>query len=221
MEEYKGEITEPLPIGGVQQGNYSEFSTEGFFRAYGKAVAYRDEYPSHPFVTPARRYSPDEEEHDIAGIERSVLCFAGTGLNTEQVSSSFEIPHDYAYYPDLGVYLPIESHAHFRPTTAGTGDIKLILDWEYSAPQGAPAAGGTEFFVVSVDDQQYYNLIESFTTDMFDGKAFNPELGGKLGFSLSRDPTDAADTYGADVILEQVALHVPVNDAGSKEPYEK
>jgi len=216
------EISDPLEIGSYRQGNYSMFEPSGHLEARGDAVAYRDEYPSHPWVAAGANAAPDQENHTIGGVPRRVWCFNGT-TTEESLSSSFEIPHDYAYYPVEGLYLPIEVHAHIRPSTAGSGDIKLFFTWEYSPPQGAPKTHTTQSilsFIKSVDNQQYHNLIVSFTTDLPQDE-FNFELGGKIGFAVTRAPTDSEDTYGADMILEQIAMHVPVSDMGSRGIYTK
>lgn len=47
------------------------------------------------------------------------------------------------------------------------------------------------------------------------------QLGGKIGFNLRRTPSDVRDTYGADVLFEQIALHVPCDMLGSRQIYIK
>ena len=47
------------------------------------------------------------------------------------------------------------------------------------------------------------------------------QLGGKIGFNLRRTPADAGDTYGADTLFEQIALHVPCDTLGSRAVYTK
>lgn len=216
MAEDFSEMKDNLEIGGKKQGNYTQFEPTGFRSSRGRAIAYRDEYPSHTWMTPVGANSPDQANHTIGGVARRVYCFDGT-TTLEELSSSFEVPHDYAYGQ------PIEMHAHIRPATSGSGTIKLNVDWEYSPPQGAPTQHTTKStlsFEVAVDDQQYYNLICSFDEDLGTDE-MDFELGGKIGFRVYRDPGDAADTYAADMILEQVALHVPVDSDGSHEPYVK
>lgn len=46
-------------------------------------------------------------------------------------------------------------------------------------------------------------------------------VGGKIGFNIRRTPNDEEDTYGSDVLLEQVALHVPCDTNGSRQIYVK
>lgn len=47
------------------------------------------------------------------------------------------------------------------------------------------------------------------------------ELGQMLTFNIRRTPNGANDTYTGDAILEQVALHVPVDTFGSRAIYTK
>lgn len=216
MSEDLREIRSPLEIGAFQQGDYTLFGQNGFRSSHGAAIAYRDEYPSQPWLPAGSNNSPDLVSHSIGGVARQLYCFSG--VNTiEYLSSSFEIPHDYAYGHD------IEVHAHIRPSTADAGDIKLTFNWEYSAPQGGPQQHSTQSslsFVVSVDDQRYFNIIRAFTSALPQDE-FQFELGGKIGFNVVRIAGDPADTYLADMILEQVALHIPVDTDGSRELYHK
>lgn len=205
-------------FGDIPNGNYSEVESNGFLVAKGTAQAYRDEYPSHPWVPAGAQAAPDEANHTIGGVPRRVYCFDGVNIE-ERLSSSFEIPHDYMYGQ------PIEVHVHFRPTDNTAGDVKWFFDWElspvnngtegYSKP---PEAQNTLSVVESIPaDKQYYHVIRAVGVLPDNGY----ELGMKIGFNIRRTPTDAEDTYGADVILEQVALHVPVDTAGSRERYVK
>ena len=42
-----------------------------------------------------------------------------------------------------------------------------------------------------------------------------------INFNIRRNPADEQDTYAADVILEQVALHIKVDTLGSRQIYIK
>lgn len=210
-KSHYSEILEPFEIGAVQQGNYTSFDLQGFRQCFGDAISHRDEYPSHPWIAAGAQASPDLTNHTIGGVARRIYAFNGA-TTEERLSSSFEIPHDYAYGQ------PIEVHAHFRPSTTGSGDVKFFFDWEHSPAQGAPASQTTMTLVHTINaDEQYYHLIKSFG-DLPD---LGFRLGDKIGFNIRRTPTDAADTYAADVLLEQVALHVPIDSDGSKQRYAK
>ena len=46
-------------------------------------------------------------------------------------------------------------------------------------------------------------------------------LGGKIGFNLRRSPAGVNDTYGADALFEQIAMHVEIDTLGSRQRYVK
>ena len=198
-------------FGDQASGDFTEVEPNGFLEANGGAIAYRDEYPSHPWVAAGAQAAPDLANHTIGGVPRRVYTFDGNNTE-ERLSSSFEIPHDYAYCE------PIEVHVHIRPTTNTAGDIKFFFDWEHSPAQGAPAAQTSLSMAMSVSiNQQYFQLINA----LGDLPDLGFQLGDKIGFNIRRTPTDVEDTYPDDAILEQVALHVPVNTNGSRQRYVK
>jgi len=192
-------------------GNRTRIETTGFLEATGSAIAWRDEYASFAWLEAGGRTAPDKRDHVIGGVDRRVYCFDG-GTEEEVLSNCFEIPHDYAYGQ------PIEVHAHFRPSTNASGDVKLFFDWEHSPIFSAPQAQTSLSFVHAINsNEQYYHILVAFG-DLPD---LGFELGDKIGFNVRRTPTDSQDTYGDDLILEQVALHIPVNTNGSRQRYIK
>lgn len=213
------DTTTTLKIGDVAGGDYTEFEADGFAVAKGGAVAYRDEYPSQSWLPAGGKSAPDVADHTIGGIERRVYVFDGVATE-EALSSCFEIPHDYMYGET------IEVHMHFRPTTVDAGDVRFVFDWEHSGVNNStvegynnPPSGQTQLVMVESvpSNKQYYHVVRAFG-DLPD---LGYKLGDKIGFTISRDPANAADTYPADVILEQVALHIPVDAKGSRERYVK
>lgn len=197
-------------FGTESEGDYTEFEDDGTMVAKGDAITYRDEYPS--IIIPASgATAPDSVGHTIGGVARQFYGFDGNSTQ-EVLSGSFEIPHDYAYG------LPIEIHIHWRPSTTGTGNVQWFFDWEYSPPQLAPISKTTLSIIENIDsNKQYWHLLSSF------GEI--PDLdfiiGGKIGFNLRRTPNGVADTYAADALLEQIALHIPIDTLGSRQRYIK
>ena len=171
---------------------------------------YRDEYPAN-IVPASGAAAPDSVGHTIGGVARQLYSFDGVNT-TESLSGSFEIPHDYMLGGD------IEVHIHWRPATTGTGVVKWFFEWEYSAVMAAPAAQTalTAKYTIATN-MQYYHLLTTFGNlpDL------NFAIGGKIGFNIKRIPSDGEDTYVADALLEQVALHVPVDTLGSRQIYTK
>lgn len=51
--------------------------------------------------------------------------------------------------------------------------------------------------------------------------AYKSEVNEVIGFNIRRTPSDSEDTYVADALLEQVALHIPVDTLGSRQIYTK
>jgi hypothetical protein len=173
---------------------------------------YRDEYPSE-MVVAGGSAAPDEVDGTIGGVQRRLRGFDG-GTTEERLSGSFEIPHDYQIGGD------IEAHIHWRPYTTGTGVVKWFLDYEYSPPNAAPIAQSTLSVTYNIpSDQQYRHVLSTFGNLPQPSTPF--AIGGKIGFNLRRTPSDAADTYSGDALLEQVALHVPVDTLGSRQLYVK
>lgn len=198
-------------IGKEARGNYTEFETTGFAAAYGKAVAYRDEYPVE-LIAAGGAASPGLTNVTIGGVQRRMWAF--DGVNTEErLSGSIEIPHDYAYG------LPIEIHCHFRPSTALAGDVEWHFDWEYSVAFGAPAAQDSFSAIYSIPaDSQHHHLLLDLASPLPD---LGYGLGDKIGFNIRRTPAGVNDTYAGDVFLEQVAAHIPVDSNGSRQLYSK
>ena len=196
-------------FGNVSAGNYSEFEEDGTLVSRGTALTYRDEYPVI-LIPVSGAAAPDSVAHTVGGVARQFYSF--DGVNTQEIlSGSIEIPHDYAYGQ------PIEVHIHWRPSTIGTGYVKWFFDWEYSPPQGASLSQVSLSVIRSINNQQYYHLLDSFGNLPDVGFV----LGGKIGFNIRRTPTDIQDTYAADVLIEQVAVHVPLDTLGSRQIYTK
>lgn len=172
--------------------------------------AYRDEYPA--MVIPAGgATAPDAVPHTIGGVLRTLYGFDGSATQ-EILSGSFEIPHDYM------IGQQIEAHVHWRPSASSTGTVIWYLDWEYSPPNAAPIAMTAKQVEINIaSDKQYHHLLSSLGTLEQPSTPF--AIGGKIGFNLRRTPT--TDTYGADALLEQIALHIPCDTMGSRQLYVK
>jgi hypothetical protein len=210
-------IQAELRLGQVENGNYTAIETTGFHRAVGESIAYRDEYPAILIVASGAA-APDSVGVTIGGVARQMYSFDGNNTQ-ERLSGSFEIPHDYAYGKE------IEVHVHFRPSTTGTGNVKWFFDYEKS---GVNLSGATT--IISPVEKTTISAICSIgTASQYAHYVFSignlPDtdyhIGEKIGFNIRRNPSDGDDTYGADVLLEQISLHVPVDTAGSRQVYVK
>lgn len=170
---------------------------------------YRDEFPTQ-LVPAGGAAAPDQENYTIAGVSTRRYSFAG--VNTEErISGSFEIPHDYK------TDAPIEVHVHWLPATTGAGNVQWHFDWAFLKVDTAPQSETTLSIVDSTNNQQFYHKIKAFGNLPTNGYA----LGDKILFTLRRTPNGALDTYTGDAILEQIALHIPVDTLGSRKIYVK
>lgn len=173
---------------------------------------WRDEFPGGTWVPAAALAAPDLENYTIFGVNTRKYAFNGT-TTEELLSNTFEVPHDYT---TGGL---IEVHVHWRPSTTDTGTVSWHFDWNHSPVNSMPATqSGLSCSYYISSDKQYWHLITSFG---FLPSTNTYTLGDLICFSIRRTPTNADDTYEADVILEQVALHVPVNMFGSRNIYSK
>lgn len=171
---------------------------------------YRDEYPS--ILVPASgATAPDSIGVTIGNVARQVYSF--DGVNTEErLSVSFEIPHDYKTGGQ------IEVHVHYRPSDNTSGNVKWFFDWEYSSANGNPIAQTTISVVDTISlNSQYKHKLKAIGFL----PALGYSLGDKIGFNIRRTPSDSQDNYGADVFLEQISLHVPIDTLGSRQLYIK
>jgi len=171
---------------------------------------YRDEYPA--MVIPAGgAAAPDAVPHTIGLVNRTLYGFDGAATQ-EILSGSFEIPHDYM------VGQPIEVHVHWRPSASSVGTVVWYFDYEYSPANGVPIPQPSISVSHNItSDSQYKHFLDTFGNLPQPTTPFS--LGGKIGFNIRRTPT--ADTYGADALLEQVALHIPCDTNGSRQIYVK
>lgn len=170
---------------------------------------YRDEFPT-PLVPAGGAAAPDQVAYTIAGIGVTRYSFDG-GNTEERISGSFEIPHDYK------TDAPIEVHIHWLPSTTGAGNVQWHFDWCYLKVGVQPQSETSLSIVDSTNNQQFYHKIKAFGNLPTNGYV----LGDKILFTLRRTPSGALDTYTGDAILEQIALHVPVDTLGSRQIYIK
>lgn len=188
-------------------------TSEGF-----KQVRWRDEYVGGDWGDGLGNTSPSFSAYAIGGISYRKLVMDANDART----NVFEIPHDMLLSTDA--LLQPELHIHFRPTTDDTGTVIVYLTPEWSK---ANTSGETE----PVAPQALPEM--SFTCTIAAGLATFPHyvcsfgqlpvhnymLGDLIGFKVER--RTGFGTYTADIIVEKVAMHVPVDDRGSRQMYVK
>lgn len=155
--------------------------------------------------------APDEAPHTIGGVLRNLKAFDGNATE-ERLGGSFEIDHRFMY--GMGQ----EAHVHWRPSASSVGTVTWYFDWEYSPPNAQAIPQTTLSVTRNITvDSQYWHFLDSFGNLPEPSTPFR--VGGKIGFNIRRTPT--TDTYSGDALLEQIALHVPCDTMGSRQPYVK
>lgn len=155
--------------------------------------------------------------YTIGGVPINMLSFDG-GNTIERMSNSFEIPHDLALDQVNTGAVNIEWHIHFMSSNTGSGTVKWIIDYCYIPANGVPIVQPSLNILQEMNGQQYFQFIKG---GLIPVPAGGFDIGGIILFSLSRNPTDVQDTYNSDIILIKTALHVPINEDGSRNRYSK
>ena len=223
IKVYNSEINEN-PIKGVVQTKrlevYSEDGSElkEFIDSKGlHRVRYRDEYVGGDWVDALGAAAPDNVAYTIGGVSLNILSFDGNNT-TERKSNSFEIPHDIALDELNNESLKIELHVHFMSSTTGLGTIKWTVNYCYVPANGLPIPQNSVNILQETNGQQFFHFVKGVELPK---PTSDYDIGGIILFTISRNPLDIQDTYNSDAILIKVALHIPVNEPGSKQRYIK
>ena len=219
----RGSVADTDNILALQNGAgdiVSFFTAEGF-----KEIRYRDEYAGGAYVAPGGAAAPDLVAYTIGGVQTTKYSFDG-GVTEERISNAFEMPHDLDFDKLNAETEFIEVHVHWRPSTNNAGNVEWFFDYSYDKVNSAPVSQTSLTALGSVSiNQQYYHKITSFVNGSALARLPKPAAGFNLGdiinFTLRRTPAGTNDTYPDDTILEKVALHVPINDRGSRQLYIK
>ena len=141
----------------------------------------------------------------------SIEAPAFSGTSTEQLSGSFEIPHDYNEGTDL------RPHIHWSPSNTNAGDVKWQLEYTLACVGDAFPASTT---VVAIDTSNQINRSHNVVEfGIIDGT--NVQIGCMIQFRLFRDGGDAEDTYGSDAFLLSIGVHYEQNSDGSRDVFTK
>jgi hypothetical protein len=198
--------------------NNSKFELDGTLVASGTAICFRDEYVGGEYFVPNGASAPDTVNATIGGVVTQKYAFDGVNT-TEKLGNTFEIPHDIPITEINAGTFPIEVHVHIAPSDNNTGDVRFTFDWCLIKANGAPIAGTQVVITKTITaNQQYYNLLVGGNLAVPSG-GFG--IGDLIEFTLTRDPSNAGDTYASDVLFYKIALHVPVDMLGSRTTYTK
>ncbi len=131
-------------------------------------------------------------------VDANMKCYRFEGIGAlEELSYSWDLQHDYKANTD------VVFHIHWAPTSAAAGDVyfKIYYVWE-AMGSVIPAPTLLTVPAVPAPGVAWHSSRTDFTIPGV-GRTFN----ARLVVRLIRDPTDAADTYAADVALLSVGIH--------------
>lgn len=190
-----------------------EIDSNGF-----KQVRYRDEFPGGVYQVPAGASAPDVGSYTIGSVATRLYAFDG-GTTTETLCNTFEMPHDLdAAGVNAGTY-KMEVHVHYMPSDNNAGDVNFYFDWCYIPVNGAAESKTSIALTKTIAaNSKYKHYIVGAEMPV---PTATYVLGDIILFNVRRVPTDDLDTYGSDVLFLQTALHVPINDFGSRQRYIK
>ncbi len=208
-------------FGDPANGNYGYFNDSGALVLKGDAVNWRDEYVAGEYFTPTGSAAPDIVDATIGGVVTRKWSFDGS-TTIEKLGNSFETPHDMDYTSVNAGTKSIEFHIHAGPSDNNSGNVRFVVDWVLLKAQGSGSRiiSGTQLVLTKTfaSNNQYTNYIFGANLTLPTG-GFS--IGDIIEFTISRTPSDVADTYASDTIFYKCALHVPVDMLGSSQTYSK
>ena len=195
-------------------GDLKEFVDENGF----KAIRWRDEYVTGDWGNATGAAAPAFSNFTIGGVAMRKITLDANDART----NVFEVPHDMLMSAEA--LLQPEIHVHFKPTTDGTGTVIFFLTPVWSRantsgddpvidPEALPEMART--VTIAVGSAEYPSYVATF--GHLPIRTYT--LGDLIDFKIERRTGEG--TYTADVIMDKVALHVPVDDRGSREMYTK
>jgi hypothetical protein len=138
--------------------------------------------------------------------------FDGAGT-MEQVFFAIQMPHSMLFSSTM----ELRPHIHWSPTSEASGNVKWSLEYSWSNINDIFYAPTTISVVDDAGGTAWRHKIAGFPYITGTGKS----LSSMIVCRLYRDPTDAADTYGADAAFIEFDFHVQFDSRGSDEEYTK
>jgi len=186
-----------------QPENYTQFEDDGSMLMEGAATVYKDLNVSTAGLVPSGAAAPDL----VNFVNGNLLIYAFDGGNTtERLYGSIELNHDYKEGSD------IELHVHWAPTTAGSGNVRwqMYYQWANNTEAfGTPVLLG----VTAAASGAWVSTYSSFGTVSGSGKTINSQI----VFQIFRTPTDGLDTYTGDAAMITVGVHYQTDTLGSRD----
>jgi hypothetical protein len=160
-----------------------------------------------------------EEENESPTLTMRVRNF-DTGNRVAY--GTFELAHDidFAAVNDAGSGIAIEAHVHWIPLGTDTGDMVWRLDYMVLHPDGTNSVALTVYATDTIaENSQNKHRLKAFNGGVLAIPAGGWKIGSVLAFAIRRHVATQTYTDGAGML--KVALHVPVNDRGSRQIYVK
>jgi len=154
--------------------------------------------------------SPDQISLTRGGFAFRFDAYDGGGT-TEWKTYRVEIPHDALISAGL--------EAHFRgtPTTDGTGDVRMLIEYALQKRAGNAVAGSTKVVTQTIAaggntaGTEYYFAFPLTTADT--GLA-TMAVGDSLYINIKREPANASDTYASDFAQIEFGVHCGIGSLG-------
>jgi len=137
----------------------------------------------------------------------NIITVSFDGASTvEDIDACKELNHDYREGT------PIYFHVHWYATTSAAGNVKWQIEYYITKWDVVTPVKGTISVVAAASGVAWQPQITSFGALDLGALA---EIGSQIHFRFFRDPTDVADTYGADAAVGTVGYHYQTNSRGS------
>lgn len=175
-------------------------------------------------------------EGEDSTLAMRLYGFASKNSTFNVIYNTFEVPHDIALdkinNPATGVTM--EMHTHWLPLGSNATTGNVVWEFRYmimnrgEIPIGPYTARAT--IAVSANEQYMHKISPVSEYPIPDPAPIIASLaipagGWKMSavipFLVQRLGSNAGDTYGAEAGLLKAAMHVPVNDSGSRQRYTK
>jgi hypothetical protein len=197
-------------INGVKVGgdsnNNTEIEADGTMKFNGEATVFEDEYASY-FFTAVGTAAPDIV---LLNGYNYVYGFDG-GSTIEYLHANIELPHSYKEGSDIEVHLH-----HTRVSNAATGNVKWSVSYTICPVIGVIVPMQSASVVKEVPAQNNTDVV---TLVIIPGEG--RKISDVISFRLLRDPTNASDTFNADILLLSFGLHYERDTVGSRQRYIK
>lgn len=136
---------------------------------------------------------------------------------TETLLFNFQLPHAWLEGSS------ISPHVHWAKSTSAAGNVRWVLDYKWASLGSVIDSSWTQLTVAAPvadtadTNTAFKQLLSSFGSIDATGRKISDVFICKL----SRVPTHADDTYGADALMLFFDIHVKIDSLGSTYLYRK